>query len=224
MTKDRIDQLRASSSKSNKKRKPSQQTEESEEVEENETTALTIQPNESVIVKIKTKDKSELNNVYNHVNIINEDIGKIQEDIVQLKRYHVRLQQSTRTDPSLRKQIDSVNENIKTTAFKIKNGLQELEKEKKGDEEKVIDRVVKTQHSLLTKRFKDTMEDYESSLSTHLAICTSIIQRQLQIVIQWLQIRKMPSVPADRVVTEEELCSILDSEDTQIFVDNVSNY
>ncbi|XP_066904027.1 syntaxin-1A [Halyomorpha halys] len=223
MTKDRLDQLiNAGKTNSKKVSKPApQQTEEGEEAEENEMTALTGQTKvEPVIVKTKNKESKNLDKVYKQVNNINALISQINEDIVQLKRYHVRMQQSTRTETRDREQIDSLNENIKITAIKIKTELEELEKEKKGNEEMVIYRVVKTQHSLITKRFRETMEDYENSLTAHKKICEDIIKRQLKIVIERLLLRKVTCVPADREVTDEQLCTILDAEDTAVFVDN----
>lgn len=208
MTKDRLDQLiNAGKTNSKKVSKPvPQQAEDIEEVEENEMTALTGQKLESVIVKTKNKDTKNLDKIYKQVNNINSLISQINEDIVQLKRYHVRMQQSTRTETRDRELIDSLNENIKTTAIKIKTELEELEKEKKGNEEMVVYRVVKTQHSLITKRFRETIEDYERSLTSHKKICEDIIKRQLKI--------------ADREVTDEQLCTLLDAEDTAVFVDN----
>lgn len=222
MTKDRLDQLiNAGKTNSKKVSKPvPQQAEDIEEVEENEMTALTGQKLESVIVKTKNKDTKNLDKIYKQVNNINSLISQINEDIVQLKRYHVRMQQSTRTETRDRELIDSLNENIKTTAIKIKTELEELEKEKKGNEEMVVYRVVKTQHSLITKRFRETIEDYERSLTSHKKICEDIIKRQLKIVIERLLLRKVTCVPADREVTDEQLCTLLDAEDTAVFVDN----
>ncbi|CAH1399749.1 unnamed protein product [Nezara viridula] len=222
MTKDRLDQLINAGKNNSKKlsRPVPQQVEDGEETEETEMTALTGQKVEPVIVKTKNKDTKNLDKVYKQVNNINALISQINEDIVQLKRYHVRMQQSTRTDTRDREQIDSLNENIKITAIKIKTELEELEKEKKGNEEMVVYRVVKTQHSLITKRFRETMEDYENSLTAHKKICEDIIKRQLKIVIERLLLRKVTCVPADREVTDEQLCTMLDAEDTAVFVDN----
>lgn len=57
----------------------------------------------------------------------------------------------------------------------------ELEGEKINDEERVVNRVVRTQHSLLSKKFRETMMDYENALLTHKQICEGLIKKQLHI-------------------------------------------
>lgn len=48
------------------------------------------------------------------------------------------------------------------------------------------------------------------------------MDRMSIIVIERMLLRKVTCVPADREVTDEELVSLLDAQDTAIFVDNVS--
>jgi len=216
MTKDRLEQLRAESLRFKQGRSMSQQADDEEITE---LTSLAGTTPKLLSAKGWNKKQNTLEKIHKQVNDIITLINGVDESVGELKKSHVSLQQSTRTDSRTRERIEELQRTIRSTLTTVRGNLQDFDKYKKSTTDSAILRVVKTQHSMLTNRYRQTLNEYQTALLKHKHITEDIIKRQLHIVIQIIT-RRVPIVPADKEVSEEELNAILDKEDMAVFVDN----
>ncbi|BES96014.1 Syntaxin 1A [Nesidiocoris tenuis] len=224
MTKDRTMQLRQGASM---KKKGSLRA-AGERKNEEEMVVLTIQNSNSSTVKTtKSTETNELGAVFQKVREVTELIESMKENIVLLKKVHVLLQQSPRIDPKTKEKSDDLSSAIKSACMEARKKIKELKpptpsgqkKDSKAQQQHqtAVNRVKTTQHGLLVKMLQDTVEDYEKCLDAHKQISESMIKKQLHIVVQMV-LRKMPCVPANVEVSDDELMVMLDSQDLAVFV------
>uniref|UniRef100_A0A0A9W3A0 Syntaxin-1A n=3 Tax=Lygus hesperus TaxID=30085 RepID=A0A0A9W3A0_LYGHE len=218
MVKDRTMQLRQGASM---KKKGSLRA-AGERKHDEEMVVLNMQGSNAVITKSsKSKEHNELSAVFLKVREITELIASMKENIVLLKKVHVSMQHSPRIDSKTRERGEELNEIIKSSYMAARKKIKELKpvsaKKDPKTPQSAVNRVRLTQHGLLVKMLQDAVEEYEKSLDAHKQFSEEMIKKQLHIVVQMV-IRKMPCVPANVEVSDDELRAMLDSQDLAVFV------
>uniref|UniRef100_A0A3Q3W0I3 t-SNARE coiled-coil homology domain-containing protein n=1 Tax=Mola mola TaxID=94237 RepID=A0A3Q3W0I3_MOLML len=113
-------------------------------------------------------------------------------------------------EESMKKELQTLRDNIKTLAGQIQRKLKSIEPKKGEDDEKYVPiniRMQRTQHGVLTREFVELM-GHCNTVQAHYRECNvERIQRQFKIT--------------DTKVTDEELETMLESGQTDVFTQNI---
>ncbi|XP_037320494.2 syntaxin-4 [Pungitius pungitius] len=146
-------------------------------------------------------------------------VQEIHEGLQSLKQMVSKLENIQKTvlgvpvpEDSTKKELQTLREEIKTSATQIQRKLKNIELKKGDDDEKYVPiniRMQRTQHGVLSKEFVELMGHCSTIQSQYRDRNVERIQRQLKIT--------------GCNVTEEELDTMLESGQTNVFTQNLLN-
>lgn len=169
--------------------------------------------------KAVKNEQQKMDEMFKEAQKIRIWIEEIEEDTKAVKRLHAVVLHSPRTDQATKDRLEETMGKIRATSVKAKNGIKffavpspvisgiALEKQIDGKVSHLLKRMMAIQHSTLSKRYQTAMLDYHNTLVSYKQRCETHIKTQLRIV-------------GTQVGTNEELETLLDKEDTQVFVGN----
>lgn len=157
--------------------------------------------------KAVKNEQQKMDEMFKEAQKIRIWIEEIEEDTKAVKRLHAVVLHSPRTDQATKDRLEETMGKIRATSVKAKNGIKSLEKQIDGKVSHLLKRMMAIQHSTLSKRYQTAMLDYHNTLVSYKQRCETHIKTQLRIV-------------GTQVGTNEELETLLDKEDTQVFVGN----
>lgn len=157
--------------------------------------------------KAVKNEQQKMDEMFKEAQKIRILIEEIEEDTKAVKRLHAVVLHSPRTDQATKDRLEETMGKIRATSVKAKNGIKSLEKQIDGKVSHLLKRMMAIQHSTLSKRYQTAMLDYQNTLVSYKQRCETHIKTQLRIV-------------GTQVGTYEELETLLDKEDTQVFVGN----
>jgi t-SNARE complex subunit (syntaxin) len=140
-------------------------------------------------VSIPVDGQPFLSDLFEQVDQIRDSINEIQvaiNDIKQTQSYIIGSPQPNEADRDrLESQMDEVKRNANMVRMKLKTMEKALEDEQKGEARHSADfRIRKAQHSTLSRKFLDIMEEYNRIQVDYKEKCLERIERQLVITKQ----------------------------------------
>lgn len=156
------------------------------------------------------KDEKENEAFFKKVQEIHEALNNLKKMVSELENKQKTVLGVALPEESMKKELQTLREEIKTLASHIQRKLKSIES-KKGDEDgKYIPiniRMQRTQHGVLSKEFVEVMGHCNTIQSQYRDRNVERIQRQLKIT--------------GNNVTDEELDSMLESGQTDVFTQNI---
>ncbi|XP_064392686.1 syntaxin-1A-like [Halichondria panicea] len=157
------------------------------------------------------EEDTELNKVLSTVDEVTAMINRVVALIEKVRGNHGKILTSFQNQTA-REQNEQFNEEIKTLSHKVHNQLKRMKVDLDGVESgptrnSADFRIRKAQYTTLSRRFKDVMEDYNGVQENYRDKNKDRIQKQLQY--------------AGRNVTEDEVDDMLESDNPQIFTQDL---
>jgi syntaxin 1A len=138
-------------------------------------------------------------------------IEKISSNVAEVKTKHSEILSAPQTDDRMKEQLEELMADIKRTANRVRSQLKAIEQSIEQDEHSkraTTDlRIKKTQHSTLSRKFVEVMNDYNSCQVDYRQRCKDSIIRQLEIT--------------GRSTTNEEIDTMLESGNPAIFTQGI---
>ncbi|CAN9508802.1 unnamed protein product [Ophioblennius macclurei] len=158
---------------------------------------------------IKTDDK-ESEAFFKKVHDIHESLQKLKKMVSELENKQKTVLGEALPDESKKKELQTLRDDIKTLAGQIQRKLKSIESKKSDEDGKYIPvriRMQRTQHGVLSKEFVELMGHCNTIQSHYRDRNVERIQRQLKIT--------------GNNVTDEELDTMLESGQTDVFTQNI---
>lgn len=173
--------------------------------EDEEAKALMVRPGSS-----SAKEEKENEAFFKKVQVIHVDLTRLREMVSDLEKKQKTVLGVALPEESMKKELQTIREQIKTTAGHIQKNLKSIES-KKGDEDgkyvPINVRMQRTQHGVLSKEFVELMGRCNTIQAQYRDRNVERIQRQLKIT--------------GTNVTDAELDSMLESGQTDVFTQNI---
>ncbi|XP_070846388.1 syntaxin-4 [Chaetodon trifascialis] len=173
--------------------------------EDEEGKALMIKPGTS-----SAKEEKENEAFFKKVHEIHEGLHNLKRMVSELENKQKTVLGVALPEESMKKELQTLREEIKTLAGQIQRKLKSIES-KKGDEDgkyvSINVRMQRTQHGVLSKEFVELMGHCNTIQAQYRDRNVERIQRQLKIT--------------GTNVTDEELDSMLESGQTDVFTQNI---
>ncbi|XP_043109303.1 syntaxin-4 [Puntigrus tetrazona] len=176
--------------------------------EDEETTALMIKPGSGS----SANEEKENEAFFKKVQEIREGLETIKKKVSELENKQKTVLGVALPEESMKKELQSLREDIKVMASQIQRKLKSIEPKKAEGEDKYIPiniRMRRTQHGVLSREFLEVMGHYNTIQAQYRDRNVERIQRQLKIT--------------GNNVTDEELESMLESGQTDVFTQNILN-
>jgi len=155
--------------------------------------------------------EGRMDEFFQEVEDIRENIGKIQNNVEEVKRKHSSILSAPQTDEKMKQELEDLMADIKKTANKVRAKLKVIEQQNEQEEQvnkaSADLRIRKTQHSTLSRKFVEVMTEYNRTQTDYRERCKSRIQRQLEI--------------QGRTTTNEELESMLEQGNPSVFTQGI---
>ncbi|XP_076616982.1 syntaxin-4 [Chaetodon auriga] len=173
--------------------------------EDEEGKALMIKPGSS-----SAKEEKDNEAFFKKVHEIHEGLHNLKRMVSELENKQKTVLGVALPEESMKKELQTLREEIKTLAGQIQRKLKSIES-KKGDEDgkyvSINVRMQRTQHGVLSKEFVELMGHCNTIQAQYRDRNVERIQRQLKIT--------------GTNVTDEELDSMLESGQTDVFTQNI---
>merc|ERR1719193_2261089 len=154
---------------------------------------------------------SKMDEFFQEVEDIRENIDKIQLNVEEVKRKHSSILSAPQTDERMKQELEDAMSDIKKTANKVRAKLkvieQSIEQEEQVNKASADLRIRKTQHSTLSRKFVEVMTEYNRTQTDYRERCKGRIQRQLEIT--------------GRKTTGEELEDMLEQGNPAVFTQGI---
>jgi len=154
---------------------------------------------------------SKMDEFFQEVEDIRENIDKIQLNVEEVKRKHSSILSAPQTDEKMKQELEDLMADIKKTANKVRAKLkvieQSIEQEENVNKASADLRIRKTQHSTLSRKFVEVMTEYNRTQTDYRERCKGRIQRQLEI--------------QGRGCTNEELENMLEQGNPSVFTQGI---
>ncbi|XP_028287464.1 syntaxin-4 [Parambassis ranga] len=173
--------------------------------EDEEGKALMIKPSTS-----SAKDEKENEAFFKKVQEIHEGLNTLKKMVSDLENKQKTVLGVALPEESMKKELQTLREEIKTLATQIQRKLKSIESKKGEDDGKYIPinvRMQRTQHGVLSKEFVELMGHCNTIQAEYRDRNVERIQRQLKIT--------------GNNVTDEELDTMLESGQTDVFTQNI---
>uniref|UniRef100_A0A3P9IHD6 Syntaxin-4 n=1 Tax=Oryzias latipes TaxID=8090 RepID=A0A3P9IHD6_ORYLA len=180
---------------------------EASDEENEEKTALMSKPGSS-----STKEDKENEAFFKKVQEIHEGLQNLKRMVSELENKQKTVLGVALPEESMKKELQTLREEIKTLASQIQRKLKSIESKKSDDDGKYIPinvRMQRTQHAILSKEFVELMGHCNTIQAKYRDRNVERIQRQLKIT--------------GTNVTEEELDTMLQNGQTDVFTQNILN-
>jgi len=155
--------------------------------------------------------EGRMDEFFQEVEDIRENIGKIQNNVEEVKRKHSSILSAPQTDEKMKQELEDLMADIKKTANKVRAKLkvieQSIEQEENVNKASADLRIRKTQHSTLSRKFVEVMTEYNRTQTDYRERCKGRIQRQLEI--------------QGRGCTNEELENMLEQGNPSVFTQGI---
>ncbi|XP_040566516.1 syntaxin-1A isoform X2 [Lepeophtheirus salmonis] len=156
-------------------------------------------------------DGGRMDDFFQEVEEIRENIDKIQNNVEEVKRKHSGILSAPQTDEKMKQELEDLMSDIKKTANKVRAKLkvieQNIEQEEHVNKASVDLRIRKTQHSTLSRKFVEVMTEYNRTQTDYRERCKGRIQRHLEIT--------------GRTTTNEELEDMLEQGNPAVFTQGI---
>ncbi|XP_034564194.1 syntaxin-4 [Notolabrus celidotus] len=173
--------------------------------EEDEGKALMIKPGVSTV-----KDEKENETFLKKMHGIHEGLNSLKRMVSELENKQKKVLGVALPEDSMKKELQTLRDEIKTLATKIHKQLKSIEPKKGEEDGKYVSiniRMQQTQHGVLSKEFVELMGHCNTIQAHYRDRNVERIQRQLKIT--------------GTNVTDEELDSMLESGQTDVFTQNI---
>ncbi|XP_074520146.1 syntaxin-4 [Halichoeres trimaculatus] len=173
--------------------------------EEDEGQALMIKPGSS-----SAKEEKENEAFLKKMQEIHEGLNSLKRMVSELENKQKTVLGVALPEESMKKELQTLRDEIKTLATKIQRNLKSIEPKKGDDDGKYISisvRMQRTQHGVLSKEFVELMGYCNTIQAQYRDRNVERIQRQLKIT--------------GSNVTDEELDTMLESGQTDVFTQNI---
>ncbi|XP_004080705.1 syntaxin-4 [Oryzias latipes] len=180
---------------------------EASDEENEEKTALMSKPGSS-----STKEDKENEAFFKKVQEIHEGLQNLKRMVSELENKQKTVLGVALPEESMKKELQTLREEIKILASQIQRKLKSIESKKSDDDGKYIPinvRMQRTQHAILSKEFVELMGHCNTIQAKYRDRNVERIQRQLKIT--------------GTNVTEEELDTMLQNGQTDVFTQNILN-
>ncbi|RNA22046.1 syntaxin-1A isoform X2, partial [Brachionus plicatilis] len=149
---------------------------------------------------------------FNQVEDIRSNVESIHKYVNEVKKLHSTILAAPTTDDKIKDELEDRMAEIKKTAQKVRQKLKtmesHIEQEESDSSRQSADlRIRKTQHSTLSRKFIEVMNDYNNAQIDYRERCKARIQRQLEIT--------------GKKTDEEEIERMLESGNPQIFTEGI---
>ncbi|RWS04527.1 syntaxin-like protein, partial [Dinothrombium tinctorium] len=182
---------------------------------------------DEVAVGVEEKGCSYMEDFFQEVEEIRENIEKMQLNVEDVKKIHSAILSAPQTDEKVKQQLEDLMADIKRNANKVRAKLKGLSEKQKieltSSNKSVMEqnieqleqtnmmsadfRIRKTQHSMLSQKFVEVMTDYNKTQTDYRERCKARIQRQLEIT--------------GKSTTNEELEEMIESGNPAIFTQGI---
>ncbi|XP_054155008.1 syntaxin-1A-like [Oppia nitens] len=163
-----------------------------------------------IIYKIDRKSHLK-DEFFQEVEQLRETIESMQTSVDEMKKIHSAILIAPQTDNKVKQQLDDLMAEIKRTANSVRTRLKainsSIDQLAPTSTTATTIRIRRTQLSMLLKKFAEVMADYNTIQIDYRHNCKARIQRQLEIT--------------GRSTTDEELETMLDSENPNIFTQSI---
>ncbi|XP_051530795.1 syntaxin-4-like isoform X2 [Myxocyprinus asiaticus] len=176
--------------------------------EDGETTALMIKPGSGN----SAKEEKENETFFKKVQEIREGLVTLKKKVSELENKQKTVLGVALPEDSMKKELQSLREDIKSMAYQIQKKLKSIEIKKAEDDDKYIPinvRMQRVQHGVLSREFFELMGHCNTIQAQYRDRNVERIQRQLKIT--------------GNNVTDEKLESMLESGETSVFTQNILN-
>ncbi|XP_051524151.1 syntaxin-4-like [Myxocyprinus asiaticus] len=173
-----------------------------------ETTALMIKPGSGN----SAKEEKENESFFKKVQEIREGLQTLKKKVSELENKQKTVLGVALPEDSMKKELQSLREDIKGMAYQIQRKLKSIEVKKAEDDETYIPiniRMQRAQHGVLSRDFFELMGHCNKIQAQYRDRNVERIQRQLKIT--------------GNNVTDEKLESMLESGQTDVFTQNILN-
>ncbi|XP_061564386.1 syntaxin-4 [Cololabis saira] len=173
--------------------------------EDEEGKALMIKPGTT-----SARDEKENEVFFRKVHEINEGLQNLRRVVSHLENKQKTVLGVALPEDSMKKELQTLREEVKTLASQIQRKLKSIEPKKTDDDGKYIPinvRMQRTQHGVLSKEFVELMGHCNTIQAQYRDRNVERIQRQLKIT--------------GTNVTDEELDTMLESGQTDVFTQNI---
>jgi len=154
---------------------------------------------------------SRMDEFFQDVEDIRENIDKIQAMVDEVKRKHSAILSAPQTDEKMKQELEDSMSDIKKTANRVRTKLKaieaSIEQEQQQNRGGAELRIKETQSSTLSRKFVEAMTEYNRTQTDYRERCKSRIQRQLEIT--------------GRSTTNEELEDMLEQGNPAVFTQGI---
>nr|BAK03506.1 predicted protein [Hordeum vulgare subsp. vulgare] len=163
-------------------------------------------------VRINMDSSVFMEEFFIQVEEIRGNVENIQKYVNEVKKLHSTILASPTTDDKIKDELEERMAEIKKTAQRVRQKLKamesHIEQEESDSSRQSADlRIRKTQHSTLSRKFIEVMNDYNNAQIDYRERCKARIQRQLEIT--------------GKMTNEEEIERMLESGNPQIFTEGI---
>jgi len=162
-------------------------------------------------VAVTVDSGSFMEQFFEQVDEIRQMIDKIAENVDEVKKKHSAILSAPQTDDKMKQELEELMADIKKTANKVRGKLkvidQNIEQEEHSNTTSADLRIRKTQYSTISRKFIETMNDYNKAQIDYRDGCKARIKRQMEIT--------------GRATTNEELEDMLESGNPAIFTQGI---
>eukprot|EP00095_Tigriopus_kingsejongensis_P009781 maker-scaffold808_size94304-snap-gene-0.21 protein:Tk09781 transcript:maker-scaffold808_size94304-snap-gene-0.21-mRNA-1 annotation:"syntaxin-1a isoform x1" len=156
-------------------------------------------------------DGGKMDEFFQEVEEIRENIDKIQNNVEEVKRKHSAILSAPQNDEKMKQDLEDLMSDIKKTANKVRAKLkvieQNIEAEENINKASADLRIRKTQHSTLSRKFVEVMTEYNRTQTDYRERCKNRIQRQMEI--------------SGRTTTDAELEEMLEQGNSAVFTQGI---
>ncbi|XP_060552989.1 syntaxin-like, partial [Ruditapes philippinarum] len=142
---------------------------------------------------------------------IRQMIDKIASNVEEVKMKHSTILSAPQTDDKTKEELEEWMNDIKRTANKVRAKLkvieQNIEQEEHSSKSTADLRIRKTQYSTISRKFVETMNNYNTAQIDYRDRCKARIQRQMEIT--------------GKTTTNDELEDMLESGNLQVFTQDI---
>ncbi|XP_064461020.1 syntaxin-1A-like isoform X2 [Ornithodoros turicata] len=143
---------------------------------------------------------------------ITQNIDKIEKTVNEMKLKHSSILSSPLPDEKMKQDLEDLMADVKRMANKVRMKLKLMEQNIEQEDQIVGNRTAelrirKTQHSALSRKFVETMTEYNRIQNDYRGRCKDRIKRQLEIT--------------GKVTTDEEIEEMLESGNPAIFTEGI---
>ncbi|KAK4308852.1 hypothetical protein Pmani_019466 [Petrolisthes manimaculis] len=157
-----------------------------------------------------TPEQARMDHFLAKVDLVRGDLEKMEHKVSEVQKLHSHILSSSTTEEKTNQQLEDNMAEFKVLATRVKKSINEIAQESQtidGDNNNANQRIKKTQHSTLSRRFVDVMKEFNIVQTDYGEKCKSRLKRQLDIT--------------GRSVTEDELDDMLESGKVEIFTQGI---